>query len=727
MATVILSTVGSIVGGPIGGAIGAAIGQQIDRSILISGTTREGPRIKELDLQTSSYGTQIPSIFGAMRVAGTVIWSTDLIERRTRTGGGKSRPSAINYSYSASFAVALSSRPIGRIGRIWADGNLLRGAAGDFKSETEFRFYSGHGDQPLDPLLSSAEATGQCPAYRGLAYAVFEDFQLANFGNRIPSLTFEIFERETAVPMAEIARIVSGGCVIGDSAVTLGGAAMQGTSSRAALQPLLAAFPLLVRTAADRLQLADWNSTAVVHPLADAALLDGTERLDRPTRSRNARSQAPSSLSIRHYEPERDFQAGVQTSRRMGVAQNDVQIDLPAAVSASLARGLANGNLQQLWRGLNLITAALPLGSQSIRTGDVFTTGIQHPPMRITEVEYLRGTTRITASEWAQDATPVTATDPGRVLPVVDVAAGQTQMIVADIPAMTTTDPERPIVVVAAAGTSPGWRRASIALLDGDREVELGGTNGIATIGHSVDSLLPHSPLLIDESSQPVIRLLHSGLSLPPGSGIASAFDAPALWIGGEIIRYGSAEKIGAQDYRLSGLLRGCFGTDSSTTHNGLTPCFLLDPASMLTLDTVPLALDAPVTLHANGIGDSVAVSATTMVKGAAIRPPAPVHGRVHFNPDGGLSLLWNRRDRLPHSWADGVDMPNSESIENYRVAFYADTNLLLERSGTGPFINLTATEWSALQGGISAALSAQITQQGRFAASRPLVVPIMP
>ena len=40
----------------------------------------------------------------------------------------------------------------------------------------------GHGDQQPDPLLSSAEGPGMSPAHRGLAYVVFEDLQLADFG-----------------------------------------------------------------------------------------------------------------------------------------------------------------------------------------------------------------------------------------------------------------------------------------------------------------------------------------------------------------------------------------------------------------------------------------------------------------------------------------------------------------------------------------------------------------
>src|SRR5439155_15574289 len=87
---------------------------------------------------------------------------------------------------------ALASRPIVSVGRIWADGNLLRGAAGDLKAAGNFRLYTGEGDQPPDPLLLQVEGAARCPAYRGLAYAVFEDLDLGDFFNRIPSLTFEV-------------------------------------------------------------------------------------------------------------------------------------------------------------------------------------------------------------------------------------------------------------------------------------------------------------------------------------------------------------------------------------------------------------------------------------------------------------------------------------------------------------------------------------------------------
>ena len=141
--------------------------------------------MQDLAVQTSSYGSQIPRIFGKMRVAGTVIWATDLKETRSREGGGKGRPSTTVYSYSACFAVALSSRRIRDIGRIWADGKIFRGAAGDFKTEAQFSFQAGGEDQPVDGLMASAEANEGTPAYRDFSLAVFGDMDLTEYGNRI--------------------------------------------------------------------------------------------------------------------------------------------------------------------------------------------------------------------------------------------------------------------------------------------------------------------------------------------------------------------------------------------------------------------------------------------------------------------------------------------------------------------------------------------------------------
>ena len=101
MATLVFTAIGTALGGPIGGAIGSVIGQAIDQKIFAP-AARNGPRLADLSVQSSSYGRTLPQIFGTMRIAGTVIWATELREDRQSVSQGKGRPKANIYTYSAS-------------------------------------------------------------------------------------------------------------------------------------------------------------------------------------------------------------------------------------------------------------------------------------------------------------------------------------------------------------------------------------------------------------------------------------------------------------------------------------------------------------------------------------------------------------------------------------------------------------------------------------------------
>ncbi|UZF92795.1 glycoside hydrolase/phage tail family protein [Bosea sp. NBC_00550] len=58
-------------------------------------------------------------------------------------------------------------------------------------STVTMRVHHGHETQEPDPLIVAKEA-GEAPAYRGLAYVVFERFPLAGYGNRVPQFDFEV-------------------------------------------------------------------------------------------------------------------------------------------------------------------------------------------------------------------------------------------------------------------------------------------------------------------------------------------------------------------------------------------------------------------------------------------------------------------------------------------------------------------------------------------------------
>ncbi len=214
MATLALSVVGAAAGGAllpagfsflgasltgatVGRALGGLAGAYIDNALFGAtgqNTVRDGPRLADLTVTASTDGAHIPRLYGRARLGGQIIWATHFEEQVSAesTGGGKglggtSGASGNTYRYYANFAVALCEGEITRLGRVWADGEEF--ALTDYT----WRLYTGSEDQMPDSLIEAKEGAGMAPAYRGLAYIVFERLPLADFGNRIPQLNFEVF------------------------------------------------------------------------------------------------------------------------------------------------------------------------------------------------------------------------------------------------------------------------------------------------------------------------------------------------------------------------------------------------------------------------------------------------------------------------------------------------------------------------------------------------------
>lgn len=204
MAALVLSIAGGAAGavfgpaGAIAGRIaGALVGNVLDRAMFAQDRSVEGPRLADLDVMASTEGAPIPRVYGRARLAGQVIWATrleEVISTRVESAGGGGKggfgggptTTTTTYSYFANFAVGLCEGEIGHVGRIWADGTLL-----DLSGLT-VRVHRGGEDQAPDGLIVAKEGAANAPAYRGLAYVVFERLALAPFGNRIPQLSFEI-------------------------------------------------------------------------------------------------------------------------------------------------------------------------------------------------------------------------------------------------------------------------------------------------------------------------------------------------------------------------------------------------------------------------------------------------------------------------------------------------------------------------------------------------------
>jgi hypothetical protein len=719
MATIVLTAVGGLVGGPVGAALGAMAGQRIDSAILAP-TVRQGPRLGDLSIQTSSYGTSIPKIFGTMRVAGTVIWATDIQEHKSRSGGGKGRPKTESYSYSTSFAVALSGRPIRSVLRIWADGKLLRGAAGDFKSQTEFRLYLGTEDQPVDPRIAAEEGIGRAPAHRGVAYAMFEDFQLADYGNHIPSLTFEVEADAAPVTIGTMAEQLTEGELRGGETEALAGYAAIGDSLRGALEPLGEIFPLSLLEQDEAVVFSEPQPDALPIDRADLAVDAPGGTGAHPEFSRSSAAGATCQVSIAYHDPERDFQTSLQRARRGPATARSEQIPLPAVLTADRAKSLAERRLEQLWTARRTGKVQLITRCANLRPGALVNLSGEPGIWKIARWSLERMLVKLELTRASLKSAGVESASPGRPVSERDRPHGPTTLVLLDLPPLGEEPATRPQVVAIAAGADAGWRGAAlIASFDGGTSwVPQGSTAAPGIVGRAINAAGPGGSLLFDERTAVDVELLNEGMWLESRSDASLAAGANLATLGDELVQFGRVQPLGPRKFRLSRLLRGRRGTEWATgSHAAGEPFALIEREALAILDLPAGFLSGEIRVAPQGIGDPVNAPAVAVrVVGNAVAPPAPVHFAAERRPSGDIELSWVRRSRVGWAWTDGMDAPLAEESEAYRVT--------LSGSSFGRVLTVSEARFTykaAQQAadGLAGPLHVEVAQIGTCAASR--------
>lgn len=190
---------------------------------------QEGSQIQDTGFSTSAYSLPIPRTYGTVAVAGNLIWAGDLIRRATLQpidpgdcpgneigpdgygidpesgkgglyGGSETTPTVpgenvVQYELVRSGAWALCHGVIGAIRRLWLNNELVLDRSPENTGlyalpGLNLRLYTGTETQLQDPvMLAAGDLT---PAYRGIAYVVIEDLDMARFGNSLPNLRAEV-------------------------------------------------------------------------------------------------------------------------------------------------------------------------------------------------------------------------------------------------------------------------------------------------------------------------------------------------------------------------------------------------------------------------------------------------------------------------------------------------------------------------------------------------------
>jgi hypothetical protein len=146
---------------------GMASGAFFPKTQRVQLPTQKGPRLADLRAQTSTYGNMIPKIYGTMRLAGNVIWSSDLEEVKSETtttqtssGGGKgggggsvtTSQTTVTYQYFVTLTIAMCEGPVDEVIRVWADSKVLTEDV-LFASQGKYNVHLGDETQDVDDII----------------------------------------------------------------------------------------------------------------------------------------------------------------------------------------------------------------------------------------------------------------------------------------------------------------------------------------------------------------------------------------------------------------------------------------------------------------------------------------------------------------------------------------------------------------------------------------------
>ncbi len=444
-------------------------------------------------------------------------------------------------------------------------------------------------------------------------------------------------------------------------------------SARTSLEPLMDIFDVIVSEDGDAIAFRQSRAAAASATTVTELAWDEAGSVVETVRV--PEHELPSEALLTFREPFSQYQVASVRSVSQGVAGSRQQsMAFPGILEANQARALLDDWLKRTRYARETVRFAVPLPQADIAPGTVLRLPASgnDSDFLVTDVE--DGILRTVSARQilAAPPTPWRSSFP-TTFPIVSAAIGKPHMLLLDLPAGIGGNEAQDQFRVAL-WQSP-WVARTLSVSPEDTGFTVRATVGQpARVGRLTEPLAPGFVGRIDKATSITVELFESEvasvsrLQLLNGANIAAVRSASGVW---EILQFETAEQVGPEIWRLSGLLRGQSGTDDAMLA-GAT-----EGADFVVVDdaVVPAGLLAgEIGLQLNwridgSFVDSFADSGTVKTAGGlrALTPLSPVHLKA-CPSDGGLVFSWVRRGRVDADRWEGSDIPLGEDFEQYRI-----------------------------------------------------------
>lgn len=357
----------------------------------------------------------------------------------------------------------------------------------------------------------------------------------------------------------------------------------------------------------------------------------------------------PAALALSYLDTDRDFQPGRQ---RVARARRGLELEAGAPVfaTAGMALTMATRLLRQAEGDAYRVRFGLSWRWLSVSVGDI----VQIEGLGSWQIEEreVRGLVLLVEAKRTEgrETRPVIVSDPGRVLPAPVVPAGPTDLHLFEAPVPLMGDQNAVWLFMGGGG---GWRGARASLLASGNETVIGDVRNVQARGTLAAPLGTGPETLWDRDNGLIVDVGDAGPGFPSRTEEDVLAGANLLRVGNELLQYCEAEALGGGQVRLSGLLRGRFGTGFRMRVLAAgEPVRLVMPTELLSIGMPKDSAGRQLVVLASGRGDPVGgTEAEYVVEGLSISPMAPVHVRAGRDADGSLWCSWTQRSQKLWDW----------------------------------------------------------------------------
>ena len=619
--------------------------------------------------------------------------------------------------------------------------------AGTFASDPADNYHEGTESQGADDIIAAKEdpsSSGTVPGFRGMAYQVFDDFDLSLFGNQLP-LCEAIIQPDTGMLWGDAVSAICQRSGLTAAQVDVSaieprpfeGYYLRGTTTgNMALQPLLMAGQILHQERSGQIRFFDLDNADSVQiqngssytDLGAYVGADTPNQSDKILYGQGDPEDLPTSVTVKHQDPDNVYaQAAEQFALRAPVGvdfENSEVIDLGSLVlTRRQAKNFAATALRRAWVNSQTVEVSLPAAYLDLAENDLITVtddegnDVQARIVRrdigtnyLVDVAAVREELNLAVSGSPIQSAAGTVPPPTPTPPTLDVH-------VLDVPAVNDGTTDVPGVWIQASAQSAdgaaAWVGAGVwESVDGGTsynfidfiafETPTGYTTTTLAASSTLGENLGSSPgPNWDTSSTVDVRFESSGggflFGFPATVAQASVEGTSNLnWflIGDEIVGVQNVDLQSNGDYRLSTMLRGLRGTynETGTAQLDNTRVVALYGHEATGL-FCPRGGTAAATRHYKVVpaGQTLAdVDAVTLTVQGYNARPLPVRGLSVLKSDQNSSPASGAaRFNLAH-WSRAAlpvgsqgPYPLDETFEEYVLRIYDPGNSTLKRTYT--------------------------------------------